>query len=129
MRKPSRDDMLTWSHRAEESLTEPISVLVNEYVNLYFYSPRDLYLAYGTALLAATACVVLGVADLLRNGGCYSSSFSTILRTTRDETLDVLVSVAERNGIDPLPEKTARASILMVEGPMEYRSRGFRATN
>jgi hypothetical protein len=45
--------------------------------------------------------------------GTFSTSFSTILRTTRGPALDDLVRASETHGKDPLPGRLARTDISL----------------
>lgn len=75
-------------------------------VNVYVYGPVDLYIAYGSALLATMACVAWGVWLVLSGDrASYSLDFSTILRTTRQSEIDGIVNLGARTGREPLPRE------------------------
>lgn len=89
----------------------PVNVLNS--VNVYSYSPRDLWLAYGLACGAALLSSLLGVYGIWRNGGVgYQNIFSTYIRTTRDQVLREMIDPGDR-GTEPLPKQLAEASIIL----------------
>jgi len=82
--------------------------------NIYAYQPLDLWLAYGIALLFYVLCLSIGIIGLRQNGFSYSNNFTTILRTTRNPNLDLLVTESESSGADPVPSHT-------MDGTLTYR--------
>lgn len=70
-----------------------------------------LWLAYGTALLIASVIVALGCFAILSSDLSYSSSFSTILRTTSHASVSARISSRDAIGQDPLPKHLAEATI------------------
>ena len=84
----------------------------------YYYKPWNLWLAYGSAILSASLCVLSGTRSLYKNGYSYNNTFSTVLRKTRGRDLDELVDRAEvidARGANPLPEQISKARIVFKE--------------
>ncbi|PTB48336.1 hypothetical protein M431DRAFT_513743 [Trichoderma harzianum CBS 226.95] len=80
-------------------------------LNEYSYNPRNLYTAYGTGIFATFAVVIVGLACIGASSTSYRSSFSTILRTTRNEELDMLVPRGETSGAEPLSNHLAKSNL------------------
>lgn len=99
--------------RQDVSSASLISVITHSPQNIYVYSPRNLILAYGIAILFTLVGVILGFWCLSVNGGSYSNSFSTVLRTTRNSQLDTLVRTSETTGADPLPHHLGRTKVSL----------------
>jgi len=83
----------------ENSTSPPIihaNVLatVTTYPAQYAYSARTLWLPYGIAAIATCLCIVIGFLMLTRNGVDSDMSFSQLLVTTRNSTLDSLAEGA-----------------------------------
>ncbi len=64
---------------------------ISQNVNVYVYDSQKLILTYSIAVTVTAAFVVLGVQAFHSNGTSYSSSFSSILVSTRNPDLDNLV--------------------------------------
>ncbi|TFB03258.1 hypothetical protein CCMA1212_004255 [Trichoderma ghanense] len=80
-------------------------------LNEYSYNPRNLYAAYGTGIFVTLAVVIVGLACIGASSNSYKSSFSTILRTTRNEELDLLVPPGETSGAEPLSKHLAKTNL------------------
>ncbi|KAK1256362.1 hypothetical protein MKX07_008621 [Trichoderma sp. CBMAI-0711] len=80
-------------------------------LNEYSYNPRNLYIAYGTGIFVTLAVVIVGLACIGASSNAYKSSFSTILRTTRNEELDLLVPAGETSGAEPLSKDLAETNL------------------
>ncbi|KAL8303353.1 hypothetical protein RB600_006998 [Gaeumannomyces tritici] len=65
-------------------------VRVDETANYYAYDEAGLLRAYGVAVAAALTCVCVGAHAYVANGYSASSSFSSVLLTTRNADLDRL---------------------------------------
>ncbi|KAI4734692.1 hypothetical protein E4T50_14767 [Aureobasidium sp. EXF-12298] len=89
----------------------PVNVTTTVYRNVYAYSAAVLLLAYGTALLIAIVTVVAGSLAIFSSGVSYSSSFSTVLRTTSHALVSTEISRDDASGQDPLPKHLAQATI------------------
>jgi hypothetical protein len=90
-----------------------VSIDYHSNENMYSYDPHGLWLAYGIASGATLLSIILGMYGIWRNGGVgYQSTFSTFLRTTRDQVFIDLIEPKDR-GAEPLPKKLAEASISL----------------
>ncbi|KAG9517638.1 hypothetical protein KCV07_g5995, partial [Aureobasidium melanogenum] len=89
----------------------PVNVTTVVYHNLYAYSAAMLWLAYGSALLIAIVTVVAGSLAIFSSGVSYSSSFSTVLRTTSHAVVSTKISREDAVGQDPLPKHLVEATI------------------
>ncbi|KAH9886789.1 hypothetical protein F4778DRAFT_773891 [Xylariomycetidae sp. FL2044] len=100
--------------RRPEADAPPVDARTWRSVNVFSYQPADLYIAYGTGLLASALCVAWGLLVTLRrqNSASYSKSFSTIVRTTRSGALDALVPARDRKGEDPAPKALRRVRLV-----------------
>lgn len=85
---PPQDDILTGN--VDAVLEQPANTTILSYPTLYHYSPRTLWEVYGIALGVSATCVVLGCIMLLKNGTNSEMSFSQVLVTTRNPSLDQL---------------------------------------
>ena len=88
------------------------NVTATNYVNVYAYSARRLWIAYGLAVGLATIAVIIGLTTLLFSRASYSNNFSTILRNARNATLSVKVDQRDL-GQDPLPKSLAEATVIV----------------
>lgn len=70
-----------------------------------------LWLAYGIAFLIATITVVVGCVAIFSGNVSYSSSFSTVLRTTSHAYVSQKISREYAMGQDPVPKYLAEATI------------------
>lgn len=80
------------SHNRAQSSVHYANVTINSLVNFYAYDSRNLLLTYGMAILITLLFVVLGARAFDMNGISSSTSFSSILLTTRNQTLDDLAT-------------------------------------
>ena len=113
-----------WLKNSEQA--EPVPVRVARFVNIYRYSSLDLYIAYGIAILLTLLCVLVGLLAAIRNGGhSYSNTFSTVLRTTRDRSLDsVIFTFDDTVGANPLDDDIGELQLLMIRDSDSFKS-GF----
>nr|OQO30787.1 hypothetical protein B0A51_01448 [Rachicladosporium sp. CCFEE 5018] len=86
-------------------------VTFSTFHNVYTYSYRTLWIAYGLAIVFATLSVLGGAIALLLNGASYSTTFSTIVRVGRTVQLSEEVSAADGEGFEPLPKHLAKAKV------------------
>jgi hypothetical protein len=101
--------------RNSQNASDSTPTTIQSYQNIYAYHPKNLYLAYGLAISFSLICVALGCLALWQNGGkCYTNSFSTLLRTTRGEEFDQLVTDAESDGRDPLSDEIGKARVALL---------------
>lgn len=91
----------------------PITVFTPQ--NAYKYHPRNLIISYGSGVIATAASVAIGFICISKAPSqTFGTSFSTIMRTTRNHKLDSLVSSAETSGAEPLPEQLAVTKFRLV---------------
>lgn len=84
----------------------------NNYV--YVYAPRKLLITYGTAVTVGFVMACVGFAALAINGVASDASFSTILLTTRNRSLDQLTAGGCIGGA-PLPEELGKLRMKFGE--------------
>jgi hypothetical protein len=58
---------------------------------VYAYNARNLWAAYGPAIFVTLLSVAVGFQALFSNGVSHGTSFSAILATTRNRTLDEMM--------------------------------------
>ncbi|KAM0473884.1 hypothetical protein ACHAPX_007932 [Trichoderma viride] len=102
-----------------ESVPNMGNVTVWNTVNNYVYSPRNLYIAYGTGIFATLVIVAIGLFCINKASQSYGKSFSTILRTTRNAELSRLIDVSETSGAEPLPKHLADMRLKFWVGRVE----------
>lgn len=93
--------------------------------NVYRYTAWRLVSAYAAAAIVTLSIAIFGFAALGMNGVSSDASFSTILRTTRNPTLDIK-TVGGCLGGDPLPKglqelKLKFGELKMAEGKIVDR--------
>lgn len=91
-------------------------------INVYAYHPKNLYLAYGFALIFALLANALGALAYQSNGISYDSLFSTILRTTRNPDLTALVGGSDAGALPlgrGMSSAMLRLGIYRVHGPQD----------
>ncbi|RGP68681.1 hypothetical protein FSPOR_5151 [Fusarium sporotrichioides] len=81
--------------------------------NEFSYEPRNLFIAYGTGLLLSAIIVIVGLLCIKSASASYESSFSTILRTTRNPELDTIVPSAETTGAEPLSKHLGNIRLVL----------------
>ncbi|KAH7155246.1 hypothetical protein B0J13DRAFT_582323 [Dactylonectria estremocensis] len=79
--------------------------------NEYIYKPRNLFIAYGISVGLTFSVVVIGFICIWVSSLSFGSSFSTILRTTRNPELDSLLRNDENRGAEPLPKGIAKSKL------------------
>ncbi|KAK2616877.1 hypothetical protein QQS21_000255 [Conoideocrella luteorostrata] len=80
-------------------------------ITRWHYQSRNLWLAYGLAISAATVGALLGLRALHLNGVAYDTSFSTTLLTTRNITLDQL-ALGSSLGAQPVNEDVLKTKLM-----------------
>jgi hypothetical protein len=86
-------------------------VTIQNWRNIYVYSPWLLWFPYGFSIALATVAVILGTICLISSGASFSATFSTILRVSHEAKLSSSVYDADADGRDPLPEHLAKAEL------------------
>ncbi len=64
---------------------------ISQNVNVYVYDSQKLIVTYGIVVIVTSTFFVLGAQAFHSNGTSYSSSFSSLLVSTRNPDLDDLV--------------------------------------
>lgn len=83
--------------------------------NEYSYNPRNLYIAYGIGVFITIVVVIVGFVCIYTSSQSYGASFSTILRATRNEKLDELVTTRDTLSSQPLSKKLAQRRLIFKE--------------
>lgn len=83
------------------------------------YSPRNLYIAYGTGIFATLVIVAMGLFCIYKASQSCSKSFSTILRTKRIAELSRLIDVSETSGDETLPKHLADIRLEFWDGRVD----------
>jgi hypothetical protein len=118
------------------------SVTHQKAVNIYIYNPRNLWLAYGIAIMATFFAVTIDLIAHTSNGGTHDRSFSSFLCATRNTDLDNLVLRSSTDTSDLWNSKISTAELEKTklrfgrvdsggEGQMAdrvYKAFGFKGT-
>lgn len=93
----------------------PVTVLTPQ--NAFVYRPRNLLISYISGVTATAICVAVGFVCISKaSSEAFGTSFSTIMRTTRNPELDRLLPPAETSGAEPLSKELARIKLRLVRG-------------
>ncbi|KAG6361328.1 hypothetical protein INS49_009553 [Diaporthe citri] len=93
----------------------PVAVLTPQ--NAFVYRPRNLLISYISGVTATAICVLVGFVCISKaSSEAFGTSFSTIIRTTRNPELDKLVPPAETSGAEPLSKGLAAIKLRLVRG-------------
>ncbi|KAK5996953.1 hypothetical protein PT974_02301 [Cladobotryum mycophilum] len=79
-------------------------------VNVYSYNRRNLLITYAATFVASFIGVLIGCIAYVKNGVSYDSSFSVIMLTTRNQSLDKL-AMGHSMGAKPLAEDVQKAEL------------------
>lgn len=105
------------TYRQNETAAAVVPVTVLTPQNAFVYRPRNLLISYISGVAATTVCVAVGFACISKaSSEAFGTSFSTILRTTRNPELDGLVPAAETSGAEPLSKGLAAIKLRLVRG-------------
>lgn len=118
--------MPMFTNDSETSALINTTCLVNEHINIYVYNPNNLFIAYGTSGVLTIFITLLGLYALQKNGVSSDENFSTILRTTRNPTLDAS-TMGSCVGGSPLPDSLSE--LKMRFGVVIPASGGDRAAH
>ncbi|KAI1018643.1 hypothetical protein LB503_005539 [Fusarium chuoi] len=77
------------------------------------YEPRNLFIAYGLGVLASAIIVIIGLLCIKSASASYATTFSTILRTTRNPDIDTIVPAAETSGAEPLSKHLGDTRLVL----------------
>lgn len=93
----------------------PVTVLTPQ--NAFVYRPRNLLISYISGVTATAICVIVGFVCISKaSSEAFGTSFSTILRTTRNPELDKFVPPSETSGAEPLGKALATIKLRLVQG-------------
>ncbi|KAI1316685.1 hypothetical protein F5Y16DRAFT_406808 [Xylariaceae sp. FL0255] len=67
----------------------PVNVTVTNLKPAYAYSPAKLWIAHGSAIVAAALALALGILAMGRNNASFNADFSSILRATYGAVLNI----------------------------------------
>ncbi|KAK7419752.1 hypothetical protein QQX98_003124 [Neonectria punicea] len=87
--------------------------------NAYAYKPRNLLIAYGISVFITVVVVLVGFICIWLSSLSFGSSFSTILRTTRNPELDALLNDDGNSGAEPLPKYLAKRKLAFQRHSFE----------
>jgi hypothetical protein len=111
---------MTISILAEPAFLAPQTTLTpvdsHRVYNAYSYNWRRLAMAYGIAIGSTLIAVLVGLYTIVTTGSSYTNKFSTIVRVSRSERLDVLIAPEDRLGQDPVPKHIAKAKFSVSDG-------------
>ncbi|KAI0874022.1 hypothetical protein GGS24DRAFT_517038 [Hypoxylon argillaceum] len=100
----------------------PANVTFTTLKSVYSYSPANLWIAYGSAILAAALALVAGFVALLSNSASYSNDFSTILRAAYGTKLvGIFMQHEDVSGAAPLPKYLEGAQVEW-HSPEDYNA-------
>ena len=72
-------------------------------------------MAYSIGLGVALICLILGTYVLIISGVAHDTSFSSIVRTTRNRELDFMIDPAD-NGALPMSRQMEKQRLRFVDG-------------
>ncbi|KAH8679682.1 hypothetical protein BGZ60DRAFT_481059 [Tricladium varicosporioides] len=97
-----------------QQIPQNVTLRITSSVNVFAYNARNLLLAYGIALLATLFALTLGLRAIFLNGVSHNSSFSGMLCTTRNPTLDALAK-GRTLGAEPLERDIGKTRLRFGE--------------
>lgn len=99
-----------------QSIAPEVPVHVFTPQNIYVYKPRNLLIAYCSSIAVTAILVIVGLVCIARaNSDTFDTSFSTILRTTRNPELDALVVASASTGAKPLPKDLSDIKLRLLD--------------
>ncbi|CAG8416426.1 unnamed protein product [Penicillium salamii] len=116
----------TYSLLSLNAANTSVPVSVNSPKNFYSYDWKNLITAYATALVVTFVCITTGFLALCSNGVPGKTSFSNLLRTTRNPDLDVLTT-GYCLGSDHLPDELEKVRLRFgeIETPQPFKHAAF----
>jgi hypothetical protein len=92
----------------------PVNVTTTHPQNVYAYNPKNLYVAYGIALLFTLFANILGTMAYISNGVSHNNSFSSIVRATRNpELLGIQDRKVKVSGAMPMDKQTGKTVLRL----------------
>lgn len=105
---------LPYSQKSDASASIPVHIFSPQ--NAYSYQPRNLLIAYCVSVGATTVIVIASIISVARSKSIiFDSSFSTVLRTTRNPELDALVASSGSPGAAPLTKHLAKTKLRLLD--------------
>lgn len=98
----------------DNAALETTDCTTTEYVNVYHYQTLRLLYVYASSVVTALFMSLVGFVALARNGVSSSMTVSTILRTTRNQTLDRVLG-GTCLGADPIPKELGELRLKFGE--------------
>jgi hypothetical protein len=116
----------TYSLLSLNAASTSVPVAVYSPQNFYSYNRKNLFAAYMTALVVTIVCITIGLFALWDNGVPQNTSFSNVLRTTRNPDLDNLTT-GYCLGSDELTEELSRVRLRFgeIETPQPFKHAAF----
>ncbi|KAJ5951220.1 uncharacterized protein N7479_009633 [Penicillium vulpinum] len=116
----------TYSLLSLNAANTSIPVTISSPQNFYTYDSRNLLAAYMSALGVTVVCVIVGFFALRENGVSQSTSFSSVLMTTRNPELDDLAK-GHCLGSDQLSKEIGDVQLRFgeIEGSEQYKRAAF----
>jgi hypothetical protein len=74
---------------------------------------KNAFIAYRLGVLASAIIASIGLICIKSASACYETSFSTILRTTRNPDLDTIIPTAETSGAEPLSKHLGNIRLVL----------------
>lgn len=98
----------------EISTRELVACEVTRYQNNFRYQRMSLWIGYAFSIMFATASLIVGGFSIIANGITSDTTFSKIMVTTRNRTLDRVVAAYEGVclGGDPFPEELEDTQLM-----------------
>lgn len=106
--------ILRHSQNADASASIPVHIFSPQ--NAYSYQPRNLLIAYCVSVGATTVVVIASIISITRSkSNICDTSFSTVLRTTRNPELDALIVSSGSPGAAPLTKHLAKTKLRLLD--------------
>lgn len=120
---PFLTDLVTNLSRLNSTQASYVLVTVTVFPLTYQYQPGDLWVAYGTAVVATLAAALIGLLSMYASETSYSPRFSTAVRIAKTTSLDRLLDDADDRS-NPLPREIgiARRQVISSGGISPSRS-------
>ncbi|KAI9164065.1 formylmethionine deformylase-like protein [Paramyrothecium foliicola] len=120
----SRNFTISLLTRSTLTASRPVEVTVTSSLNQYRYNWANLLAAYLTGAVATLISVVIGGLAFHNNGFSASTSFSSILLSTRNQQLDALTEKHSLLPRLPLDTELAKTKLIYDKLPLENQGKG-----
>ncbi|KAI0112242.1 hypothetical protein GGR51DRAFT_60601 [Nemania sp. FL0031] len=91
------------------------NVNITTYEPMYHYSFRQLWIAYGIAIMVSAISSMFGLLAIFFGHASYSSHFSSVFRTAYSSSLEVTMRPEDMKATDPLPKYIAKAALYISQ--------------